>query len=79
MSCLVASFFTGVSCAGTSENIMAIDPANTDNDDDDNEDDNNNNSNNSVKIFAIYVLSQQLQGQLQKQRSLDTGNHITDK
>jgi hypothetical protein len=25
------------------------------------------------------VLSQQLQGQLQKQRSLDTGNHITDK
>jgi hypothetical protein len=68
------------SLAGTSENILIIDQANTDSDDDDNGDDNNNsNSNNSVKTFVIYVPSQQLQGQLQKQPSVDTGNLITDK
>jgi hypothetical protein len=37
------------------------------------------NSNNSIEFFIIYVLSQQLQGQLQTQHSVDTGNYIMDK
>jgi hypothetical protein len=40
---------------------------------------NNNNNNNcyySIKSFIIYVPSQQLQGQLQTQHSVDTGNYI---
>jgi hypothetical protein len=42
---------------------------------------NNNNSNNSnlIQIFIIYVLSRQLQGQLQTQHSVDTSNYIMDK
>jgi hypothetical protein len=31
-----------------------------------------NNSNNSIQFFVIYVPSQQLQGQLQTQHSVDT-------
>jgi hypothetical protein len=34
---------------------------------------------NSIKFFIIYVPSQQLQGQLQTQHSVDTGNYIKDK
>jgi hypothetical protein len=30
-------------------------------------------------LFIIYVPSQQLQGQLQTQHSVDTGNYIMDK
>jgi hypothetical protein len=68
-----------VSHAGTSEN-MTVDPANADSDDDDNEYNNNSdNSNNSVKIFVIYERSQRLQGQLQTQHSIDTGNYIKGK
>jgi hypothetical protein len=37
------------------------------------------NYNNSVQFFIIYVPSQQLQGQLQTQHSVDTGNYIMDK
>jgi hypothetical protein len=37
------------------------------------------NSNNSVQFFIIYVPSQQPQGQLQTQRSVDTGNYIMDR
>jgi hypothetical protein len=36
-------------------------------------------NNNPIQIFIIYVPSQQLQGQLQTQRSVDTGNYIMDK
>jgi hypothetical protein len=32
--------------------------------------------NNSIKFFIIYVPSQQPQGQLQAQHSVDTGNYI---
>jgi hypothetical protein len=32
-----------------------------------------------IQFFIIYVPSQQLQGQLQTQRSVDTGNYIMDK
>jgi hypothetical protein len=32
-----------------------------------------------IQFFIIYVPSQQLQGQLQTQHSVDTGNYITDK
>jgi hypothetical protein len=35
--------------------------------------------NNSLKLFIIYVPSQLLQGQLQKQHSVDTVNYIKDK
>jgi hypothetical protein len=34
---------------------------------------------NSVQFFIINVQSQQLQGQLQTQHSVDTGNYIRDK
>jgi hypothetical protein len=33
----------------------------------------------SIQFFIIYVPSQQLQGQLQTQQSVDTGNYIKDK
>jgi hypothetical protein len=36
-------------------------------------------SNNSIQFFIIYLPSQQMQGQLQTQHSVDTGNHIMDK
>jgi hypothetical protein len=39
----------------------------------DNDDDNNNNS---IHFFIIYVPSQQLQGQLQTEHSVDTSNYI---
>jgi hypothetical protein len=32
-----------------------------------------------IQFFIIYVPSQQLQGQLQTQHSVDTGNYIMDK
>jgi hypothetical protein len=32
-----------------------------------------------IQFFIIYVLSQQPQGQLQTQHSVDTGNYIMDK
>jgi hypothetical protein len=32
-----------------------------------------------MQFFIIYVPSQQLQGQLQTQRTVDTCNYITDK
>jgi hypothetical protein len=34
---------------------------------------------NSIQIFIIYVPSQQLQGQLQTQHSVDTGNYVMDR
>jgi hypothetical protein len=34
---------------------------------------------NSIQFFTIYVPSQQLQVQLQTQRSVDTSNYIMDK
>jgi hypothetical protein len=34
---------------------------------------------NSIQFFIIYVPSQQLQGQLETQHSVDTGNCIMDK
>jgi hypothetical protein len=34
---------------------------------------------NSIQFFIIYVPSQQPQGQLQAQHSVDTGNYIMDK
>jgi hypothetical protein len=37
------------------------------------------NNNNSIQFFFIYVLSQQLQVQLQTQHSADIGNYIMDK
>jgi hypothetical protein len=48
-------------------------PRAPDNNDDD---DDNNNNNNSIQFFIIYVPSQQLQGQLQTQHSVDTSNYI---
>jgi hypothetical protein len=36
-------------------------------------------TNNSIKFFIVYVPSQQLQGQLQTQHSVYTGNYIKDK
>jgi hypothetical protein len=39
----------------------------------------NNNNNDSIQFFIIYVTSQQLQGQLQTQHSVDTGNYTMDK
>jgi hypothetical protein len=36
------------------------------------------NNNNSIQFFIIYVPSQQLQGQLQTQHSVDTVNYIID-
>jgi hypothetical protein len=38
-----------------------------------------NNNNNSVQFFIIYVPSQQPQGQLQTQDSVDTSNYIMGK
>jgi hypothetical protein len=32
-----------------------------------------------IQFFIFYVPSQQLQGQLQTQHSVDTGNYIMDK
>jgi hypothetical protein len=32
-----------------------------------------------TQLFIIYVLSQQLQGQLQTQHSVDTSNYVMDK
>jgi hypothetical protein len=40
---------------------------------------NNNSNGNSVQFFIIYVPSQQLQGQLQTQHSVDTSNYLMDK
>jgi hypothetical protein len=37
------------------------------------------NNENSIQFFIIYVPSQQLQGQLQAQHSVDTGNYIMDR
>jgi hypothetical protein len=34
---------------------------------------------NSIQFLIIYVLSQQPQGQLQTQHSVDTGNYNMDK
>jgi hypothetical protein len=34
--------------------------------------------NNSIQFFIIYVPSQQLQGQLQTQHSVDIGNYIME-
>jgi hypothetical protein len=36
-------------------------------------------NNNLIQFFIFYVLSQQLQGQLQTQRSVDSVNYIKDK
>jgi hypothetical protein len=38
-----------------------------------------NDNNNSIQFFIIYVPSQQPQGQLQAQHSVDTDNYIMDK
>jgi hypothetical protein len=38
-----------------------------------------NDNNNSVTFLIIYLPSQQPQGQLQTQHSVDTGNYIKDK
>jgi hypothetical protein len=35
--------------------------------------------NNSIQFFIIYVSSQQLQGQLRTQHSVDTSNYIMGK
>jgi predicted transglutaminase-like protease len=35
--------------------------------------------NNSIQLFIIYVLSQQPEGQLQTQHSVDTSSYIIDK
>jgi hypothetical protein len=40
---------------------------------------NSNRNNNSIQFFIIYVPSQQLQGQLQTQQSVDTSNYIMGK
>jgi hypothetical protein len=40
---------------------------------------NNNNNNNSIQFFIIYVQSQQPQGQLQAQHSVDKCSYILDK
>jgi hypothetical protein len=34
---------------------------------------------NSIQFFIIYVPSQQLQGQLQTQHNVDTGDYIMEK
>jgi hypothetical protein len=36
---------------------------------------NNNNNNNNNNVFIIYMPSQQLQGKLQTQHRVDTGNY----
>jgi hypothetical protein len=41
--------------------------------------DNDNDDDDSIQFFIIYVPSQQLQGQLQTQYSVDTSNYIMDK
>jgi hypothetical protein len=38
-----------------------------------------NNNNNLIQFFIIYVPSQQLQGKLQTQHSVDTSNYIMGK
>jgi hypothetical protein len=40
---------------------------------------NTHKTNNSIQFFIIYVPSQQLQGQLQTQHSVDANNYIMDK
>jgi hypothetical protein len=45
---------------------------------DDNNNNNNNNNNNSIQFFIIYVPSQQPNGQLQTQHSLDVGIYIIE-
>jgi hypothetical protein len=42
-------------------------------------DSNDSNNNNAIQLFIIYVPSQQLQGQLQRQHSEDKSNCIMDK
>jgi hypothetical protein len=37
------------------------------------------NNNNSIQLFIIYVLSQQPQGRLQTQHSVDKSSYILDK
>jgi hypothetical protein len=50
-----------------------------DDDADDHDDDGDNDNNNSpVQFLFIYVPSQQLQGQLQTQHSVDTSNYIME-
>jgi thioredoxin reductase len=46
-----------------------------------NNNNNNNNNNNliAIQFFIIYVPSQQTQGQLQTQHTVDTSNYIMDK
>jgi hypothetical protein len=39
----------------------------------------NSYTNNSVKFFIVYVSSQELQGQVHKQHSVNPFNYITDK
>jgi hypothetical protein len=39
----------------------------------------NNNNNNWIQIFIIYVPSQQPNGQLQTEHSLDAGIYIIEK
>jgi hypothetical protein len=39
----------------------------------------NNNNNYSIQFIVIYVPSQQVQGQLQTQHNVDTGNFIMEK
>jgi hypothetical protein len=39
----------------------------------------NNDDDNSIQLFIMYMPSQQLQGQLQTQHNVDTGNYIMDK
>jgi hypothetical protein len=36
------------------------------------------NNNNPVQFLITYVSSQQVQGQLQTQHSVDTGNYVKD-
>jgi hypothetical protein len=38
-----------------------------------------NNNNNSIQFFIIYVPSQQLQGQLRTQHSVDKSSYIKEK
>jgi hypothetical protein len=45
---------------------------------DDNDDDDND-SHNSIQLFIIYVPSQQPNGQLQTQHSLDAGIYVIEK
>jgi hypothetical protein len=39
----------------------------------------NNNNNNSIQFFIIFAPSQQVQGQLKTQHSIDTSNYTMDK